>query len=185
KGARRARRGADARLDHQRRRRNRRGGLGRDRTEDGIGRGEGHRPRPEAAKSAFQQPQRKDALRMQAGLRLRPEGQEYIGFARNNRTMSPARASTAVDTAEGAIVFTDLAGFTEFTAIQGDEAALDLLGVQDQVVGGLIEGRGRVVKELGDGLMLWFDDPCHAIETALELQERFDDQSTKENLPLW
>ena len=48
--------------------------------------------------------------------------------------MSPARARTAVDTAEGAIVFTDLAGFTEFTAIQGDEAALDLLGVQDQVV---------------------------------------------------
>ncbi|TMF06094.1 MAG: adenylate/guanylate cyclase domain-containing protein [Chloroflexi bacterium] len=122
---------------------------------------------------------------MQAGVRLRPEGQEYIGFARNKGTMSPARARTAVDTAEGAIVFTDLAGFTEFTAIQGDEAALDLLGVQDQVVGELIEGRGRVVKELGDGLMLWFDDPCHAIETALELQERFDEQSAKENLPLW
>src|SRR6266568_796613 len=79
---------------------------------------------------------------MQAGLRFRPEGQEYIGFARNKGTMSPARATTAVSTAEGAIVFTDLAGFTEFTAIQGDEAALELLGVQDQVVGDLIEGRG-------------------------------------------
>jgi adenylate cyclase len=33
--------------------------------------------------------------------------------------------------------------------------------------------------------MLWFDDPCHAVEAALELQERFDEQSSKENLPLW
>ena len=99
--------------------------------------------------------------------------------------MSPARAKTAVSTVQGAIVFTDLAGFTEFTAIQGDEAALELLGVQDRLVGELIEGRGRIVKELGDGLMLWFDDPCHAIEAALELQERFDEQSSKENLPLW
>src|SRR5262245_30436676 len=122
---------------------------------------------------------------MQAGLGFRPEGQEYIGFARNKGTMSPARANTAVKTAEGAIVFTDLAGFTEFTAIQGDEAALDLLGVQDQVVGDLIKGRGRIVKELGDGLMLWFDDPCHAIEAALELQERFEDRAARDDLPLW
>src|SRR3989442_5074377 len=122
---------------------------------------------------------------MQAGVRLRPEGQEYIGFARNKGTMSPARAGTAVSTVQGAIVFTDLAGFTEFTAIQGDEAALVLLGVQDRLVSDLIEARGRIVKELGDGLMLWFDDPCHAIEAALELHDRFDEQFTKDELPLF
>jgi adenylate cyclase len=99
--------------------------------------------------------------------------------------MTPAQARTAVSTVQGAIVFTDLAGFTEFTAIRGDEAALELLGVQEQIVGDLIKGRGRVVKELGDGLMLWFDDPCQAVEAALSLQERFDDQSTKDDLPLW
>jgi adenylate cyclase len=99
--------------------------------------------------------------------------------------MSPAQTRTAVSTVRGAIVFTDLAGFTEFTAIRGDEAALELLGVQDRLVGDLIEGRGRVVKELGDGLMLWFDDACHAVEAALALQERFDEQSAKDNLPLW
>jgi adenylate cyclase len=99
--------------------------------------------------------------------------------------MSPAQTRTAVSTVRGAIVFTDLAGFTEFTAIRGDEAALELLGVQDRLVGDLIEGRGRVVKELGDGLMLWFEDTCHAVEAALALQERFDEQSAKDNLPLW
>jgi adenylate cyclase len=99
--------------------------------------------------------------------------------------MSPARTGTAVSTVRGAIVFTDLAGFTEFTAIRGDEAALELLGVQDRLVGDLIQGRGRVVKELGDGLMLWFDDTCHAVEAALALQDRFDERSAKDNLPLW
>ena len=99
--------------------------------------------------------------------------------------MSPARTGRAVSTVQGAIVFTDLAGFTEFTAIRGDEAALELLGVQERIVDDLIQGRGRVVKELGDGLMLWFDDPCQAVDAALALQERFDDQSAKDNLPLW
>jgi adenylate cyclase len=99
--------------------------------------------------------------------------------------MTPARATTAVSTVQGAIVFTDLAGFTEFTAIRGDEAALDLLGVQEQLVGDLIQGRGRVVKELGDGLMLWFDDPCQAVDAALGLQERFDERSSQDDLPLW
>jgi adenylate cyclase len=31
-----------------------------------------------------------------------------------------------------------------------------------------------VVKELGDGLLLWFDDPCDAIDTCLRLQREFD-----------
>src|SRR5439155_1245501 len=152
-----ARRRPHPRVDDQRRRRNRYGRLGRDRAEDGIGRGEGHRPRPEAAKSAFQQPQRKDALRMQAGLRLRPEGQEYIGFARNKGSMSPARAKTAVSTVQGAIVFTDLAGFTEFTAIQGDEAALELLGVQHRLVGEQMEGVW--FEEMGPTVMKGIPEP--------------------------
>ena len=39
--------------------------------------------------------------------------------------MSPTHA-TAVRALPGAIVFTDIAGFTEFTAVRGDEAALAL-----------------------------------------------------------
>ena len=48
-----------------------------------------------------------------------------------------------------------------------------------------IAGQGRVIKNLGDGLMLWFDDPCRAVAVALALQERFDREATAEELPLW
>ena len=41
--------------------------------------------------------------------------------------MSPTATKTAVRTAEGAIAFTDLSGFTEFCAVRGDEAALELI----------------------------------------------------------
>jgi adenylate cyclase len=57
-----------------------------------------------------------------------------------------------------------------------------------------------VVKELGDGLLLWFDDPCDAIDSSLRLQREFDaaneaaeaaaDGETKnaariDGIPLW
>ncbi len=99
--------------------------------------------------------------------------------------MSPAGAASAVRAVPGAIVFTDIAGFTEFTALRGDEAALDLLAAQERLVRQEIGDRGRVVKELGDGLMLWFDDPCHAVESALALQEGFDRHAASQDLPLW
>lgn len=99
--------------------------------------------------------------------------------------MSPSRPATAIETLEGAIVFTDISGFTEFTALRGDEAALKLLALQDRLVHQEMGSRGRIVKELGDGLLLWFADACDAIETALNLQERFEEHSSSEDLPLW
>ena len=98
--------------------------------------------------------------------------------------MSPTR-TTAVRAVPGAIVFTDIAGFTEFTAARGDEAALELLALQERLVREEMDDRGRIVKELGDGLMLWFDDPCQAVAVALALQESFDREATAEELPLW
>ena len=40
------------------------------------------------------------------------------------------------------------------------------------------------MKELGDGLMLWFDDPGAAIVTALALQHAFEGESDRD-LPMW
>ena len=99
--------------------------------------------------------------------------------------MSPARAATSARAVQGAIVFTDLAGFTEFTAVRGDQAALALLSLQERLVRDQIASRGRIVKELGDGLMLWFDDPCDAVQTALALKERFEQHTVDDDLPLW
>lgn len=69
-----------------------------------------------------------------------------------------------------AVVFTDLEGFTRYTARAGDEAAMALLGDHHRVVGPIIRSRGgRVVKRLGDGLMLAFPSPEAAVLACLEL----------------
>jgi class 3 adenylate cyclase len=99
--------------------------------------------------------------------------------------MTPQRAATAAGPTEGAIVFTDIVGFTEFTALQGDDAALKLLATQDRVVEEVVGKHGRVVKNLGDGLLIWFDDAGKAVHAALALQSRFEEESFEENLPLW
>jgi adenylate cyclase len=99
--------------------------------------------------------------------------------------MMPVRTRTPVRVAEGAIAFTDLAGFTEYTAVQGDEAALALLRLQERIVRNEIGERGRIVKNLGDGLLLWFGDACDALRVSITLQEQFERYSTEEDLPLW
>lgn len=85
----------------------------------------------------------------------------------------------------GAVVFTDIVGFTEYTALQGDEGALALLSRQEQIVKNALPGDSRLVKELGDGLLLWFPDACDAVDTSLRLQERFEEESLESMLPLW
>lgn len=72
--------------------------------------------------------------------------------------------------AELAIVFTDLEGFTSFTAGAGDDAALALLAEHHRAVGPIVRSRGgRVVKRIGDGLLLTFPSTDAAVLAALEL----------------
>ena len=84
----------------------------------------------------------------------------------------------------GAIVFTDIVGFTEVTDTHGDEVALALLERQEELVRGSLPECSRLVKELGDGLLLWFDDPCEAIVTCLSLQLAFENEIDAP-VPLW
>jgi class 3 adenylate cyclase len=42
-----------------------------------------------------------------------------------------------------------------------------------------------VVKELGDGLLLWFPDADSALSTALDLQDGFEAAVVETDLPLW
>jgi len=41
------------------------------------------------------------------------------------------------------------------------------------------------VKELGDGLFLWFPEPEGALRCALELRRVLEEESTTTGLPLW
>ena len=68
------------------------------------------------------------------------------------------------------VVFTDLEGFTEWSAKEGDEAASELLTEHHRLVDPIIAGRGgRLVKRLGDGLLLTFSRPEAAVLACLEL----------------
>jgi adenylate cyclase len=86
---------------------------------------------------------------------------------------------------EGTIMFTDIVGFTEFTAIRGDEEALTLLARQEKIVREHLCDDSRIVKELGDGLMIWFADAREAVETSILLQERFEETTLETDAPLW
>lgn len=71
------------------------------------------------------------------------------------------------------VVFTDLEDFTRFTARAGDEAALALLAAHHRTVGPIVRRwGGRIVKRIGDGLMLSFPTPGAAVLAALDLVER-------------
>jgi adenylate cyclase len=85
---------------------------------------------------------------------------------------------------EGTIVFTDIVGFTEFTASQGDAEALRMLGTQDHLVRSALPGTARVVKELGDGLLLWFPEPTGALHSAFSLHRGFESELSMTGLPL-
>src|SRR5689334_13330112 len=89
-----------------------------------------------------------------------------------------------VTTVSGTVVFTDIVGFTQLTDEHGDDVALNLLERQEILVRRALPQGARVVKELGDGLLLWFDDPSTAIATALSLQRAFEDESD-DDLPMW
>jgi adenylate cyclase len=93
--------------------------------------------------------------------------------------------ATRARTIEGAIVFTDLSGFTEFCAIKGDEAAVDLISTHEEMLRAEIGRRGRIVKNLGDGFLLFFADPGDAVSSALKLQDTFEDASFDSDFPLW
>lgn len=69
------------------------------------------------------------------------------------------------------VLFTDIVDSTAQAARVGDAAWRRLLDEHDRVVRRLVEqGRGRVVKATGDGILALFDGPGRAIRCALSLE---------------
>lgn len=91
-----------------------------------------------------------------------------------------------VETRTGAVLFTDLVGFTEYTEGEGDVAALGVLEHQTSLMTGVVEHRAdaRIVKELGDGLMVWFPDPFDGLDGALAMLLAVDAARRADDFPV-
>src|SRR5438067_3744762 len=73
------------------------------------------------------------------------------------------------------VLFTDLVGSTELRSRLGDEAAEELRRKHDDLVVHAIEtNRGRVVKNLGDGVMATFSGASDAMAAAVAIQQSLD-----------
>jgi adenylate cyclase len=73
---------------------------------------------------------------------------------------------------DATIVFIDVESFTQLAESQGDEAAMEAMTRVGSMVRALtLEHGGKVVKEIGDALMLAFRDAAEAVRFAAEIEQ--------------
>jgi adenylate cyclase len=72
-----------------------------------------------------------------------------------------------------AIAFADLVGFVRFTEEAGEEEALDLVERFVETVEDTLPSGARVVKNIGDGVMIVGSDPAALTDWAISFQKSF------------
>jgi class 3 adenylate cyclase/tetratricopeptide (TPR) repeat protein len=73
------------------------------------------------------------------------------------------------------VLFTDLVGSTKLRARLGEDAADEVRRTHDRLVARAIEAnRGRLVKNLGDGVMAIFSGAADGVEAAVRIQQALD-----------
>src|SRR5688572_10307026 len=73
------------------------------------------------------------------------------------------------------VLFTDLVGSTELRSRLGEDAAEELRRDHDRLIAGAVEAnRGRLVKNLGDGVMATFTGASDAVTAAVGIQQALD-----------
>lgn len=91
--------------------------------------------------------------------------QDYLG-----RTSDPP-ATPIADSAFRTIVFTDIVGSTSTTQRIGDQAAMEMLRVHNDIVrAALREHDGREIKHTGDGIMACFHSVTSALQSTIGVQ---------------
>ena len=94
--------------------------------------------------------------------------ERIIGYM--ERTVASAGRAEARPSDPPAIAFVDLAGYTELTAIDGDERAADFATNLHVVASRVLSNHdGRVVKQLGDGVLCRFGSAMGAVAGVREL----------------
>jgi class 3 adenylate cyclase len=73
--------------------------------------------------------------------------------------------------------FTDIVDSTKLAELLGDAAWRDLIRWHDQTLRTIVATHGgEVIKAIGDGLFVAFDDPDRALEAAVDIQRRLVEQ---------
>jgi len=86
----------------------------------------------------------------------------------------------------GSVLFTDLVGFTEYNDAVGDAGALNILEKQTELANEVISGspEARIVKELGDGLMIWFATAADGLAGAIAMLDSVNSARDMDDFPL-
>jgi adenylate cyclase len=67
------------------------------------------------------------------------------------------------------VAFADLAGYTALTDAHGDVSAADVAQRFCDITDGLLSGEARLVKTIGDAVMVVTSDPRHGLQIGLDL----------------
>jgi class 3 adenylate cyclase len=87
--------------------------------------------------------------------------------------LAPSDAASGRGSVETTIAFIDLASFTSLAETEGDQAAMELVTRLDAIVRALVlDHDGKVVKHIGDELMLAFRRAVDAVRFAAALDEQ-------------
>ena len=70
------------------------------------------------------------------------------------------------------IMFTDMIGYTARASLESRGGLLELIRRKRELVQGVVERRhGRIVKTLGDGMLIAFDSATDAVLAGVQIQE--------------
>ena len=128
-------------------------------------------PNPEAAEQVHREAH---GLVAEKIIEVEPEVAEGFlggGHVHSSGAVVMPGTADARDPAIRTILFTDMVDSTMLTQTMGDEAAMDLLDLHNQVVrDALLAFGGREVKHTGDGIMASFTSAAAAVKSAMQIQ---------------
>ena len=82
------------------------------------------------------------------------------------------------DAAEITVLFVDLVRFTSLTSIHGDQAAADAATTLYEITQDALDEDGRLVKTLGDGVLVTTSSPASGLRCAANIIERLHEHTT-------
>ena len=98
---------------------------------------------------------------------------------RHSHTTDPDRGISSHDAASAiTVLFVDLVRFTSLTSVHGDQAAADAATTLYEITRSALDENGRLVKTLGDGVLVTTSSPASGLRCAAKIIERLHEHTT-------